>query len=122
MSERRPTLDLDAAMAALEGRPRSAPSPADGEELAQAASLPHRSPRKAVKGQASSTDAVTRSRTIKTNRVHMFSTRANAETLNALYALAREERRTVTELFEEAVGLLVSSRQRDGLGQPAAAD
>jgi len=43
-------------------------------------------------------------------RVHMFSTRASAETLNALYAMARDERRTVTELFEEAVGLLVSRR------------
>jgi predicted transcriptional regulator len=42
----------------------------------------------------------------------MFSTRASAETLNALYALARDERRTVTELFEEAVRLLVDARQR----------
>jgi antitoxin Phd len=43
-------------------------------------------------------------------RVHMFSTRASAEILNALYALARDERRTVTELFEEAVGLLERTR------------
>jgi hypothetical protein len=40
----------------------------------------------------------------------MFSTRASAETLNALYALARDERRTVTELFEEAVALLERTR------------
>jgi hypothetical protein len=46
-------------------------------------------------------------------RIHMFSTRASAETLNALYALARDERRTVTELFEEAVGLLVGRRGWD---------
>ena len=42
----------------------------------------------------------------------MFSTRASAETLNALFALARDERRTVTELFEEAVGLLAKQRER----------
>jgi hypothetical protein len=40
----------------------------------------------------------------------MFSTRASAETLNALYALARDERRTVTELFEEAIRLLIAGR------------
>jgi hypothetical protein len=56
--------------------------------------------------------AVTRIRSGRTGRTHMFSTRASAETLNALYALARDERRTVTELFEEAVGLLVADRTK----------
>lgn len=41
----------------------------------------------------------------------MFSTRASAETLNALYALARKERRTVTELFEEAIKGLVEKNR-----------
>ena len=49
-------------------------------------------------------------RTARSARVHMFSTHASAETLNALYGLARDERRTVTELFEEAVELLVKTR------------
>jgi hypothetical protein len=40
----------------------------------------------------------------------MFSTRASAETLNALDALALDERRTVTELFDEAIRLLIAGR------------
>jgi predicted transcriptional regulator len=54
--------------------------------------------------------AVTRIRSGRTGRTHMFSTRASAETLNALYALARDERRTVTELFEEAIAVLIEKR------------
>jgi hypothetical protein len=54
--------------------------------------------------------AVTRLRSGRTGRTHMFSTRASAETLNALYALARDERRTVTELFEEAIAVLIEKR------------
>jgi hypothetical protein len=52
----------------------------------------------------------------------MFSTRASAKTLNFLYALARDERRTVTELFEEAVGLLSRSRTRDAVAHRGETD
>jgi hypothetical protein len=58
----------------------------------------------------------------RTGRVHMFSTRASAKTLNFLYALARDERRTVTELFEEAVGLLSRSRTRDAVAHRGETD
>ncbi len=110
MTERRSSLDLDAAMAALEGRARAAQADGEGEALAKAARLPRRTPRATPAGQKLEEGAVTRIRSGRTGRVHMFSTRASAETLNALYALARDERRTVTELFEEAVRLLEKSR------------
>jgi hypothetical protein len=110
MTERRSSLDLDAAMAALEGRPRPAQAEGEGEVLAKAARLPRRTPRAKQTVRPVEDGAVTRIRSSRTGRVHMFSTRASAETLNALYALARDERRTVTELFEEAVALLVTGR------------
>jgi hypothetical protein len=110
MTERRSSLDLDAAMAALEGRARPAQAEGEGEVLAKAARLPRRTPRTKQAVQPVEHGAVTRIRSERTGRVHMFSTRASAETLNALYALARDERRTVTELFEEAVALLVTGR------------
>jgi hypothetical protein len=107
MTERRSSLDIDAAMAALEGRARPAQAEGEGEALAKATRLPRRTrPAKAVIPSREH-GAVTRIRSARTGRVHMFSTRASAETLNALYALARNERRTVTDLFEEAVGLLL---------------
>lgn len=112
MSERRSSLDLDAAMAALEGRVRPAQADGEGEALAKAARLPRRTPSAKSVGQKDKEGAITRIRSSRTGRVHMFSTRASAETLNALYALARDERRTVTELFEEAVGMLSSSREK----------
>jgi hypothetical protein len=52
----------------------------------------------------------------------MFSTRASAETLNALYTLARDERRTVTGLFEEAVELLARSRARGAIASRSKID
>jgi hypothetical protein len=110
MTERRSSLDLDAAMAALEGRPPPRQSEGEGEALAKAARLPRRTPRAKPTVRPVEDGAVTRIRSGRTGRVHMFSTRASAETLNALYALARDERRTVTELFEEAVELLVKTR------------
>jgi hypothetical protein len=112
MSERGPKLDLDAAMAALEGRSPAVPVAGEGDAVAQAARLPRRSPRQAVKGQPTDASPLTRIRSTRTDRIHMFSTRASAGTLNALYALARDERRTVTELFEEAVELLEGTRAR----------
>ena len=110
MTERRSSLDLDAAMAALEGRARPAQADGEGEVLAKAARLPRRTPRVKQTVRPVEDGAVARIRGARTGRVHMFSTRASAETLNALYALARDERRTVTELFEEAVALLVTGR------------
>jgi hypothetical protein len=110
MTERRSSLDLDAAMAALEGRARSIQTEGEGEALAQAASLPRRTPRAKPAAQKLGEGDVARLRTGRTGRTHMFSTRASAETLNALYALARDERRTVTELFEEAIRLLIAGR------------
>jgi hypothetical protein len=112
MTERRSSLDLDAAMAALEGRARSIQTEGEGEALAKATRLPRRTPRAKAAVRSVADGAVTRIRSARTGRVHMFSTRASAETLNALYALARDERRTVTELFEEAVELLVRSGAR----------
>jgi hypothetical protein len=112
MTERRSSLDLDAAMAALEGRARPTQIDGEGEALAKAARLPRRTPRAKPVVRPVEDGAVTRIRSGRTGRTHMFSTRASAETLNALYALARDERRTVTELFEEAVRLLVDARQR----------
>jgi hypothetical protein len=110
MTERRSYLDLDAAMAALEGRARPTQTDGAGEALAKATRLPRRTPRAKPAAQKLGESAVTRIRSARTGRVHMFSTRASAETLNALYALARDERRTVTDLFEEAVGLLFKAR------------
>jgi hypothetical protein len=111
MTERRSSLDLDAAMAALEGRARAAQADGEGEALAKATRLPRRTrPAKAVVPSRED-GAVTRIRSTRTGRVHMFSTRASAETLNALYALARDERRTVTELFEEAVSVLIATKR-----------
>jgi hypothetical protein len=107
MTERRSGLDLDAAMAALEGRARAAQADGEGEALAKATRLPRRTPRAKPAAQKLGEGTVARIRSGRTGRTHMFSTRASAETLNALYALARDERRTVTELFEEAVELLV---------------
>jgi hypothetical protein len=112
MTERRSSLDLDAAMAALEGRARVAQAAGEGEALAKAARLPRRTPRAKAAVRPVEDGAVTRIRSGRTGRTHMFSTRASAETLNALYALARDERRTVTELFDEAVGLLTKQRER----------
>jgi hypothetical protein len=112
MTERRSSLDLDAAMAALEGRARAAQGDGEGQALAKATRLPRRTPRAKAAVPSVDDGAVTRIRSGRTGRTHMFSTRASAETLNALYALARDERRTVTELFEEAVGLLVDARPR----------
>lgn len=111
MTERRSSLDLDAAMAALEGRARPAQAEGEGEALAKATRLPRRTPRAKAAVPTAEQGAVSRIRSGRTGRTHMFSTRASAETLNALYALARDERRTVTELFEEAVGLLARSRR-----------
>jgi hypothetical protein len=112
MTERRSSLDLDAAMLALEGRARPAQADGEGEALAKAARLPGRTPRAKPAAQKLGEGAVARIRSGRISRTHMFSTRASAETLNSLYALAREERRTVTELFEEAVGLLSRARVR----------
>jgi hypothetical protein len=117
MIERRSPLDLNAAMSALEGRATSAAPPTDGQTVAEAAGLRPRGGRTKRKASAPKDEAaVTRIRRTRTARVHMFSTRASAETLNALYALARDERRTVTELFEEAVGLLARDRGRGRSG------
>lgn len=110
MTERRSSLDLDAAMAALEGRARPAQADGEGEALAKAARLPRRTPRARPAAQKREEGTISRIRTARTGRVHMFSTRASVETLNALYTLARDERRTVTELFEEAIKLLLASR------------
>ena len=96
----------------MEGRARPAQADGEGEALAKAARLPGRTPRAKPASQKLNEGAVTRIRSQGTGRVHMFSTRASAETLNALYTVAREERRTVTELFEEAVGLLAKQRER----------
>jgi hypothetical protein len=52
----------------------------------------------------------------------MFSARASVETLRALHAMARDERRTVRDLFEEAVGLLLRSRQHRGVVSRAETD
>ena len=112
MTERRSSLDLDAAMAALEGRARPAQVDGEGEALAKATRLPRRTPRAKQTVRLVEDGAVARIRSSRAGRVHMFSTRASAETLNALYTLARDERRTVTELFEEAVGLLAKQRER----------
>lgn len=110
MTERRSGLDLDAAMAALEGRARPAQTEGEGEVLAKAARLPRRTPRAKPTVRPVEDGAVKRIRSKCSGRVHMFSTRASAEILNALYALARDERRTVTELFEEAIRELVRNR------------
>ncbi len=112
MTERRSSLDLDAAMAALEGRTRPAQADGEGDALAKAARLPRRTPRAKPTVRPVDDGAVTRIRSGRTDRVHMFSTRASTEILNALYALARDERRTVTELFEEAVRCLLAVRRR----------
>jgi len=117
MTERRSSLDLDAAMAALEGRPRRAQAEGEGEVLAKAARLARRTPRAKQTVRPVEDGAVARIRSSRTGRVHMFSTRASAETLNALYSLARDERRTVTELFEEAEGLLSRSRTRGAVAR-----
>lgn len=122
MIERRSSLDLDAAMAALEGRARPAQAVGEGEALAKAARLPRRTLRAKPAPPKLEEGAVARIRSGRTGRVHMFSTRASAETLNALYALARDERRTVTELFEEAVELLVGSRTRDAVAASSKTD
>jgi hypothetical protein len=114
VTDPRPKLDLDAAMAALEARSCTAPETADGEVVAQAARLPRRTPREAISTRPAAPAPVSRIRSTRTDRVHMFSTHASAETLNALCSLARDERRTVTGLFEEAVGLLVNRRGRAG--------
>jgi plasmid stabilization system protein ParE len=111
MTERRSSLDLEAAMAALEGRARPAQANGEGDALSKAARLPRRTPRAKPNVRPVEDGVVARIRSSRTGRVHMFSTRASAETLNALYALARDERRTVTELFEESVWLLVRNRQ-----------
>lgn len=104
-------LDLEAALKAAEARaaeppsqPRSPLSRAEGRGKATA-------PGDTPAANGPKPDQVRRLASARSGRVHMFSTRASAETLNALYALARDERRTVTELFEEAVGLLVSYRK-----------
>jgi hypothetical protein len=99
-------LDLEAALKAAEARAAEPPPPTTSP-------LPRAKWRGKAKAPADAEVAsgpVRRLTTARSGRVHMFSTRASAETLNALYALARDERRTVTELFEEAVGLLVSKR------------
>lgn len=122
MTGRRSGLDLDAAMAALEGRARPAQADGEGEALAKAARLPRRTPRAKPTVRPVEDGAVTRIRSGRTGRVHMFSTRASAETLNALYSLARDERRTVTELFEEAVELLSRSRARGAVASRGKTD
>jgi len=122
MTERRSSLDLDAAMTALEGRARPAQAEGQGEVLAKAARLPRRTPRAKQTARLVEDGAVTRIRRGRTGRVHMFSTRASAETLNALYTLARDERRTVTELFEEAVELLSRSRTRGAVAHRGKTD
>jgi hypothetical protein len=122
MTERRSGLDLDAAMAALEGRRRPAQAEGEGEVLAKAARLPRRTPRARPAAQKLEEGAVKRIRSECSGRVHMFSTRASAETLNALYALARDDRRTVTELFEEAVELLARSRARGAIASRSKTD
>jgi hypothetical protein len=122
MSERRSSLDLDAAMAALEGKSRPAEAEGEGEELAKATRLPRRTPQAKPAAQKLGEGAVARIRCGRTGRTHMFSTRASAETLNALYALARDERRTVTELFEEAVKLLARSREKGAVASRGATD
>jgi hypothetical protein len=98
-------------MAALEGRASAAQTEGEGEALAKAARLTRRAPRAKAALLSAEDGAVTRIRSGRIGRTHMFSTRASAETLNALYALARDERRTVTELFEEAIVLLVNKRR-----------
>jgi hypothetical protein len=98
-------LDLEAALKAAEAGQSAAPTapPLPG---------PNRRGRAKPRERKAPTPEgpVQRLSAARSARVHMFSTRASAETLNALYALARDERRTVTELFEEAVERLVRAR------------
>jgi hypothetical protein len=99
-------LDLEAALKAAEAR-AAEPPPQTSSPLPRAKG---RGKAKALADAEVASGPVRRLTTARSGRVHMFSTRASAETLNALYTLARQERRTVTELFEEAVRSLIQAR------------
>jgi hypothetical protein len=100
-------LDLEAALKAAEaGQSGAATAPPMPAPKGRGSAKPRKRKLVAPEGPVQRLSAA------PSARVHMFSTRASAETLNALYALARVERRTVTELFEEAVGLLERTRAR----------
>jgi hypothetical protein len=104
-------LDLEAALKAAEARaPEPPPQPTSPLPRAKGRGKAKPSAEAGVTCEPKPAQ-VRRLAASRSGRVHMFSTRASAETLNALYALARDERRTVTELFEEAIkGLVEKSR------------
>lgn len=98
-------LDLEAALKAAEaGQSGAATAPPLPTPKGRGRAKPRE--RKALPPEG----PVQRLSAARSARVHMFSTRASLETLNALYALARDERRTVTELFEEAIAVLIEKR------------
>lgn len=108
-------LDLEAALKAAEAR-ATEPAPQPTSPLPRAKGRGKAKPRSDADPASAPKPGrkppeVRRLAASRSARVHMFSTRASAETLNALYALARAERRTVTELFEEAIKGLVEKNR-----------